>query len=111
MTRKFALTALIAPLALAGCMSSTVYNGNGVPLIAQNVDTFSGDESGPRDGVAAVAVTPDGCQAWIIDEGAEGYASTRSDPRTGLPVCSNQIPRNAVVGDPRSSADVIDILP
>lgn len=111
MTRKFALTALIAPFALAGCMSSTEYTGNGVPLIARNVDSFTGDAAGPRDGIAAVAVTPDGCQAWIMDEGVEGYASTRSDPRSGLPVCTNQIPRNAVIGDHRVSPDVIDILP
>jgi len=111
MTRKFVLTALIAPLALAGCMSSTEYNGTGIPLIAQDYDTASGDVSGPRDGIAAVAVTPDGCEAWIMDEGVEGYASTRSDPRTGLPRCTTTIPRNAVIGDHRVSEDVLDILP
>lgn len=111
MTRKLVLTALIAPLVVAGCMSTTTYTGNGVPLIAQGRDTFVGDVSGPRDGIAAVAVTPDGCEAWIMDEGVEGYASTRSDPRTGLPVCTNEIPRNAVIGDHRVSNDVGDILP
>ncbi|HHB81504.1 MAG TPA: hypothetical protein ENK83_07160 [Aliiroseovarius sp.] len=109
MTRKFALAALIAPLALAGCMSTTT--SNGVPLIAQDRDTFSGDASGPRDGVAAVAITPDGCEAWIMDEGVEGYASTRSDPSSGLPVCTNEIPRGAVIGDHRTSDDLFDILP
>lgn len=111
MTRTFILTALVAPLALAGCMSSTEYTGNGVPLIARNVDGTFGDTAGPRDGMAAVAVTPDGCEAWIIDEGVEGYASTRSDPRSGLPRCTTEIPRGAVIGDHRASNDIIDILP
>jgi hypothetical protein len=109
MTRKLILAALIAPIALAGCMSGTT--SNGVPLIAQDKDTFLGDGLGPRDGVAAVAVTPDGCEAWIMDEGVEGYASTRSDPRSGLPRCSTEIPRGAVIGDHRDSDDLFDILP
>ncbi|GKY88912.1 hypothetical protein [Sinisalibacter aestuarii] len=109
MTRKLFLAALIAPIALAGCMSTTT--SNGVPLIAQDRDSSFGDGLGPRDGKAAVAVTPDGCQAWIVDEGVEGYASTRSDPRSGLPVCDNRIPRGAVVGDHRASDDLFDILP
>ncbi|HHC29241.1 MAG TPA: hypothetical protein ENK80_01580, partial [Rhodobacterales bacterium] len=94
MTRKLVLIALTAPLALAGCMSST--SGNGVPLLATNHDGGIVNGSGPVEGQGAVAVTPDGCQAWIMDDGVEGYASTRSDPRSGLPVCSNEIPRGAV---------------
>lgn len=109
MTRKFVLSALIAPIALAGCMSTTTVDG--VPLVARNVDSFIGTSQGPRDGLAAVAVTPDGCEAWIIDEGVEGYASTRSDPRTGLPVCGNRVPRGSVVGDHKLSDDIFDILP
>lgn len=109
MTRKFVLSALIAPIALAGCMSTTT--SDGVPLIAQNRDNVWGDGLGPRDGVAAVAVTPDGCEAWIIDEGVEGYASTRSDPRTGLPRCTKTIPPGSVIGEHKVSVDIFDILP
>ncbi|MEN8841640.1 MAG: hypothetical protein ABF254_02645 [Octadecabacter sp.] len=36
---------------------------------------------------AGIAVTPDGCQAWVIDDGIEGRASNRLDPVSGLPVC------------------------
>jgi len=39
---------------------------------------------------AAIAVTPDGCQAWIIDDGVEGRASNRLDPVSGLPVCGGE---------------------
>ena len=110
MTRKLALLALLAPIAVAGCQS-TAYDGGAPKLIARNVDSSFGDPQGPRDGVAAVAVLPDGCQAWITDEGLEGYGGDRSDPRSGLPVCSSEIPPGSVIGDHRASADLIDILP
>jgi hypothetical protein len=101
MTRKLFLTALIAPIALAGCMSTT---SNGVPLMATNHDGAFANGVGPTEGQGAVAVTPDGCEAWIMDDGVEGYASTRSDPKSGLPVCTNEIPRGAVVGNPQNTA-------
>ncbi|MCB1357087.1 MAG: hypothetical protein KDK53_11525 [Maritimibacter sp.] len=110
MIQKLVILALVAPLAVAGCQS-TAYNGGAPKLIAQNKDTGFGDGQGPRDGLAAVAVTPDGCTAWIIDEGVEGYASTRSDPRTGLPVCTTQIPPGSVIGKPQVSNDFPDYLP
>jgi hypothetical protein len=110
MTRKLVLLALIAPIAVAGCQS-TVYDGGAPKLIARNVDSGWGDPEGPRDGLAAVAVTPDGCEAWIVDEGLEGYASTRSDPRSGLPRCTTEIPPGSVIGDHRVSGDFPDWLP
>jgi len=110
MTRKLVLLALLAPIAIAGCQS-TAYDGGAPKLIARAADTSLGDTQGPRDGVAAVAVLPDGCQAWITDEGLEGYGGDRSDPRSGLPVCSSEIPAGSVIGDHRASADLIDILP
>ncbi|HCQ65449.1 MAG TPA: hypothetical protein DIU07_09945 [Rhodobacteraceae bacterium] len=110
MIQKLALIALVAPLIVAGCQS-TAYNGGAPKLLAQNKDSGWGDGPGPRDGVAAVAITPDGCAAWIMDEGVEGYASTRSDPRTGLPVCTTQIPPGSVIGNPQVSGDFPDFLP
>ena len=111
MTRKLVLTALLAPIALAGCMSSTEYTGGEPPLIARTVDSFLGDSPGPRDGLAAVAVLPDGCEAWIIDEGVEGYGGDRSDPKSGLPRCTTVIPPGAVIGDHTVSNDFPDYLP
>lgn len=35
-----------------------------------------------------VYVDPDGCDTWIADDGAEGYAVARLEPRTGARVCS-----------------------
>ncbi|WP_085790758.1 OmpA family protein [Roseivivax jejudonensis] len=36
-----------------------------------------------------VALTPDGCEVWVLDDGAEGYASNRLT-RQGVPVCRRQ---------------------
>lgn len=110
MIRKFVLLALLAPIAVAGCQS-TAYDGGAPKLIATNVDRTFGDTPGPLDGVAAVAITPDGCEAWIMDEGVEGYGSTRSDPRSGLPRCTSEIPPGSVIGDHRVSPDFPDWLP
>ena len=110
MMKKFVLLALVAPIAVAGC-NSTAYDGGAPKLLARAGDSGFGDGTGPRDGIAAVAVTPDGCEAWLMDEGVEGYASTRSDPRSGLPRCTTTIPPGSVIGNPNVSGDFPDYLP
>jgi hypothetical protein len=50
------------------------------------------------DGAAGIAYDPDGCQVWIIDDGIEGYATARFDPKTGLPVCDGRYPPGTVLG-------------
>jgi hypothetical protein len=50
------------------------------------------------DGAAGIAYDPDGCQVWIIDDGIEGYATARFDPKTGLPVCDGRHPAGTVLG-------------
>lgn len=100
---------LLALTALAGC-GSTVTRGNGSggepPLLAKPQDmTLFGLDSqkgrGLTDGEAAIAYDPDGCQIWIIDDGAEGYSSRRRDPVSGLPVCDSRVKPGYVIGDPR----------
>lgn len=39
--------------------------------------------------VAGVWIDPEGCDHWIIDDGAEGYMSARETP-DGKPVCSGE---------------------
>jgi hypothetical protein len=56
------------------------------------------------DGQAAIAYDPDGCQVWIIDDGVEGYASPRFNPKTGMPVCDGKYPPGTVLG-PYETAD------
>ncbi|PWJ10351.1 membrane lipoprotein lipid attachment site-containing protein [Jannaschia seohaensis] len=56
-----------------------------------------------------VWVDPRGCQHWLIDDGVEGYLSTRYDPRTGLPVCNRgDAPPEYVTGPFRAGQDVND---
>ena len=56
------------------------------------------DATSNRDDNAAIAITPDGCQAWLIDDGVEGRASNRLDPVSGLPVCSDSAEPGTVLG-------------
>lgn len=82
-------------LLLVSLMGCTTTGG----LIARPEDGQLFGNSGPLgNGEAAIAIDPDGCQNWIIDNGAEGYASRRRDPRSGLPVCGGGAP-GEVIGD------------
>lgn len=57
---------------------------------------------------AGIWVDPDGCDNWVIDDGAEGYMMRRRDPRTGLPVCSGIAPPGSVVGDFKGGSPIPD---
>jgi len=46
---------------------------------------------------AGIWVDPQGCDQWIIDDGAEGYMSARLD-RYGKPVCSGIAAPTTTVG-------------
>lgn len=56
---------------------------------------------------AGIAITPDGCQTWYIDDGLEARASNRLDPVSGLPVCSSAAPPGTVIGPYRSGTEGI----
>lgn len=91
-------------LFLAGCGGVEVFGFEGThrydgptSVIATGQDQGS-DEDVPRDGQAAIAYDPDGCQVWISDDGLEGYSSPRFDPATGLPVCDGKYPPGTVNG-------------
>ncbi|MFN6979690.1 MAG: hypothetical protein ACK4OP_16295 [Gemmobacter sp.] len=93
---------LVVVTALAGCLQP--YPGVGpngeLPVIAVANDSGF-DSSSIKQQQAAIAYDPDGCQNWLIDDGVEGYASRRRDPRSGLPVCNNQFPPGTVVKEYR----------
>jgi hypothetical protein len=109
MTARFPL-ALLAAAGLAACAPTVAPEGTmGVPpLLAQGKDTGWIDRKPLSQRQAAIAVDPDGCQAWLIDDGAEGYSSRRRDPVSGLPVCKG-VP-GYVYGEPRATT-FPDILP
>lgn len=66
-----------------------------------------------KDGEAAIAYDPDGCQVWVIDDGPEGYASPRFDPVSGLPVCNDIYPPGSVIDDPHTKerGSLIELMP
>jgi hypothetical protein len=95
---------LAALLMLGGCGTLELYGFEGTQryegpnsVIATGQDQGR-DEDILKDGEAAIAYDPDGCQVWIIDDGLEGYASPRFDPKTGLPVCDKKHPPGTVIG-------------
>ncbi len=103
---------LLAALALSACAEGTTpYRGDPNSVIATGVD--KGHDTGILgDGHAAIAYDPDGCQNWIIDDGVEGYASPRFNPKTGGPVCDNRYPPGTVLGDYQSGSEGIsDSIP
>jgi hypothetical protein len=56
---------------------------------------------------AGIWVDPNGCDHWIIDDGAEGYLSQRLD-QYGKPVCSGTAPPNTATGAFKSGSPVPD---
>lgn len=62
------------------------------------------DDVGLVEGRAGIAYDPDGCQVWILDDGVEGYASPRFNPKTGLPVCDSKYPPGTVLGPYETAA-------
>lgn len=95
---------------LGACQTTTTGASGEPPLIARPTDSAVVNRGPLVDAMAAMAVDPDGCQAWIIDDGAEGYSTRRRDPRSGLPVCSPQFTPGYVYGEYQTNR-FPDILP
>jgi hypothetical protein len=93
---------LAAAFVLSGCESGLgPYRGGPDSVIATAQDT--GRDGGTLiEGDAAIAYDPDGCQAWLVDDGIEGYSGRRFDPATGLPVCNSLYPPGTVLGNYQS---------
>lgn len=103
--RVGALALFSVAVLLSGCVSDglTPYAGDPDSVIATGVD--KGRDSGVlRNGEAAIAYDPDGCQNWIMDDGVEGYATPRYDPVSGLPVCNGRYPPGTVIRNYQTGA-------
>jgi len=57
------------------------------------------DRSPLTDMTAGIWVDESGCQHWIIDDGVEGYLTTRYDAATGRPICTGEGEANIAYGD------------
>ena len=115
MTRTLVTLVLLGSATLvAGCAE-----GLGVKPYRQGPDTViaTAYDTGFSQGVlpsggGAIAYDPDGCQAWILDDGVEGYSGRRFDPRSGLPVCDSNFPPGTVVRNYQTSkAGMSDYVP
>lgn len=56
---------------------------------------------------AGVWIDPEGCDHWIIDDGAEGYMTARVDDY-GKPICSGAGPASTAVGPFKSGGEISD---
>lgn len=114
MTRNFPFALIGSALILSACVEGrglSPYTGNPNAVIATNEDRGD-DNVSIADGEAAIVYDPDGCQGWMIDDGLEGYAGRRFDPKSGLPVCDDNYPPGTVVGDYQSdSPGIRDYVP
>jgi hypothetical protein len=108
--RIFSVSGLVAAVFLAGCVGGeglTPYDGDPNTVIATGVD--KGRDTGVlRNGQAAIAYDPDGCQNWIMDDGVEGYSTPRYDPVSGLPVCNDLYPPGTVLRDYQTGTEGIN---
>ncbi len=106
------MAGLAGMLMLSACAEGlTPYDGKPGTVIATGIDKGR-DKGVLRNGHAAIAYDPDGCQNWIIDDGVEGYSSPRFDPRTGLPVCDNRYPPGTVLKNYQSGSEgITDYVP
>jgi hypothetical protein len=108
--RIFSVSGLVATVFLAGCVGGeglTPYDGDPNTVIATGVD--KGRDTGVlRNGQAAIAYDPDGCQNWIMDDGVEGYSTPRYDPVSGLPVCNDLYPPGTVLRDYQTGTEGIN---
>ncbi len=103
---------MLAAAALAGCTDGLTPYAQGPDTVIATARDSGNDQIGLREGEAAIAYDPDGCQGWIIDDGVEGYSGRRYDPVSGLPVCNNRYPPGTVLGNYQTeSAPINDYVP
>jgi hypothetical protein len=84
----------VASLGFAGCS---------VGITDKTIDGGS-DRKSLSELQAGIWVDPNGCDHWIIDDGAEGYLSARLDPQ-GKPVCSGAAFPTQATGDFKQGFD------
>jgi hypothetical protein len=104
--------ALSVSVLLAGCVSSEGFEGTesyaGASSVIATGEDQGRDSGVLRNGQAAIAYDPDGCQNWIMDDGLEGYSTPRYDPVSGLPVCNNRYPPGTVIRNYQTGTEGIE---
>jgi len=59
-------------------------DGMGSEMFRRDTPSQQGRDKGQY--IPTISITPDGCEAWVMDDGAEGYAVNHVN-RQGVPVC------------------------
>jgi len=88
---------LIAAAALAGCVDNKTDKTVDRGIDSKHLSQLR----------AGIWIDPQGCDHWIIDDGAEGYLSQRLD-KYGKPVCSGAAPPGTAIGPFKSGSSVAD---
>ncbi|MBV2360065.1 OmpA family protein [Thalassococcus sp. CAU 1522] len=86
--------------ALAMPLSMAVLTATATSSEAQTFSRDTRSQQGRDQGqyIPEIALTPDGCEVWMMDDGAEGYADNRLT-RKGTPVCHDVTPCGVVNTD------------
>lgn len=83
--RKFLSGAAICGIALSAMVGSAGdVRAQAEGLFSRNTPAQQGRDKGQY--IPTISVTPDGCEVWVMDDGAEGYAVNHVR-RDGTPVC------------------------
>lgn len=72
-----------APVAGALAVAALAFATIGAPAAAQQVTK-------PERYIPSIWIDPDGCEHWVMDDGAEGYMDARKT-RDGRPVCHRNV--------------------
>lgn len=104
-------TISIAVLSVTACTSDGLRRYSGPNDYIAVASDLGRDSNSNRNDNAAIAITPDGCHQWYIDDGVESRGSSRLDPVSGLPVCGGGTP-GVVYGAYQSGTQgIMDYVP
>jgi len=65
-------------------ISSSAFEAHAEGRFTRDTPSQQGRDQGQY--IPTISITPDGCEAWVMDDGAEGYA-VNNVTRQGKPVC------------------------
>jgi outer membrane protein OmpA-like peptidoglycan-associated protein len=80
---RFPMTSILKQATGAASCIAIVLAGLATPLAAQNAERV-------ESYVPTIWIDPDGCEHWVMDDGAEGYMDIRLT-RDGRPVCHRDV--------------------
>ncbi|MGB1234254.1 MAG: hypothetical protein ACPG5U_00810 [Planktomarina sp.] len=83
MTYKTLAVGLVGMMALSACAGGLDRDTAG----PDKTRDLGSDEKDLSQLIAGIWIDPNGCDHWIIDDGIEGYLSSRLSPN-GKPVCT-----------------------